>query len=174
MELSQYPVPSPRPATDRTAVPYSAVQGVTENVERLHRRLRVGGSKMSTRQKRSVNRKSFIVATPVASLHPINEKRPILADKSPETLLSTFIYEEKEYECHCKNNQNDAAVRRLINAGTLGVQLLLTLCCAVNRQRINGCGVCLDRLIYRRFVGDRCVSGAEVQPGRLRRSNRRR
>lgn len=61
---------------------------------------------------------------------------------------------EKENDCNGKNNQNDAAVRRLINAGTLGVRLLLTLCCAVNRQRINGCRVCLDRLIYRRFVGD--------------------
>ena len=61
---------------------------------------------------------------------------------------------EKENDCNGKNNQNDAAVRRLINAGTLGVQLLLTLCCAVNRQRVNNYGVCLDRLIYRRFVGD--------------------
>ena len=78
---------------------------------------------------------------------------------------------EKENDCNGKNNQNDAAVRRLINAGTLGVRLLLTLCCAVNRQRVNDYGVCLDRLIYRRFVGDRGVSGAEVQPGRLRRSN---
>ena len=38
---------------------------------------------------------------------------------------------EKENDCNGKNNQNDAAVRRLINAGTLGVRLLLTLCCAV-------------------------------------------
>ncbi len=61
---------------------------------------------------------------------------------------------EKENDCNGKNNQNDAAVRRLINAGTLGVRLLLTLRCAVNRQRVNNYGVCLDRLIYRRFVGD--------------------
>ena len=47
--------------------------------------------------------------------HSPKAKRPILTDKSPETLLSTFIYEEKEYECHSNNNQNDAAVRRLIN-----------------------------------------------------------
>ena len=61
---------------------------------------------------------------------------------------------EKENYCNGKNNQNNAAVRRLINAGTLGVCFHLSLCCAVNRQRVNGCGVCLDRLIYRRFVGD--------------------
>lgn len=61
---------------------------------------------------------------------------------------------EKENDCNGKNNQNDAAVRRLINAGTLGVRLILSLCCAVNRQRINDYGVCLDRLIYRCFVGD--------------------
>lgn len=61
---------------------------------------------------------------------------------------------EKENDCNGKNNQNDAAVRRLINAGTLGVCFHLSLCCAVNRQRVNDCGVCLDRLIYRRFVGD--------------------
>lgn len=81
---------------------------------------------------------------------------------------------EKENDCNGKNYQNDAAVRRLINAVTLGVRLLLTLSCAVNRQRVNDCGVCLDRLINRCFVGDRCVSGAEVQPGRLHRSHRRR
>ena len=81
---------------------------------------------------------------------------------------------EKENDCNGKNNQNDAAVRRLINAGTLGVRLHLSLSCAVNRQRVNDCGVCLDRLINRCFVGDRGVSGAEVQPGRLRRSHRRR
>ena len=40
---------------------------------------------------------------------------------------------EKENDCNGKNNQNDAAVRRLINAGTLGVRLILSLCCAVNR-----------------------------------------
>ena len=82
--------------------------------------------------------------------------------------------EEKEYDCNGKNNHSDATVRRLINAGTLGVRLILSLRCAVNRQRVNDCGVCLDRLIYRCFVGDRGVSGAEVQPGRLRRSHRRR
>lgn len=81
---------------------------------------------------------------------------------------------EKENDCNGKNNQNDAAVRRLIYAGTLGVRFHLSLSCAVNRQRVNDCGVCLDRLIYRRFAGDRGVSGAEVQPGRLRRSHRRR
>ena len=89
--------------------------------------------------------------------HSPKAKRPILTDKSPhyeKTLLSMLSNAEKENDCNGKNNQNDAAVRRLINAGTLGVRLLLTLCCAVNRQRINGCGVCLDRLIYRRFVGD--------------------
>ena len=109
--------------------------------------------------------------------HSPKAKRPILTDKSPhyeKTLLSMLSNEEKEYDCNGKNNQNNASVRRLINSGTLGVRLILALRCAVNRQRINGCGVCLDRLIYRRFVGDRCVSGAEVQPGRLRRSNRRR
>ena len=79
---------------------------------------------------------------------------------------------EKENDCNGNNNQNDASVRRLINAGTLGVRLLLSTCCAVNRQRVNDRGVCLDRLIYRSFVGDRGVSGAEVQPGRVRRSPR--
>lgn len=34
----------PRPATARTAVPQSAVEGETEDVERLHHRLRVGGA----------------------------------------------------------------------------------------------------------------------------------
>lgn len=82
--------------------------------------------------------------------------------------------EEKEYDCNGKNNQNNAAVRRLINSGTLGVRLILSLCCAVNRQRVNDDGVSANRLIYRCFVGDRGVSGAEVQPGRLRRSNCRR
>ena len=62
--------------------------------------------------------------------------------------------EEKEYDCNGKNNQSDVAVRRLINTGTLGVRLILSLCCAVNRQRVNDYGVCLDRLIYRCFVGD--------------------
>lgn len=62
--------------------------------------------------------------------------------------------EEKEYDCNGKKNQNHASVRRLINAGTLGVRLILALCCAVNRQRVNDHRVCLDRLIYRRFVGD--------------------
>lgn len=62
--------------------------------------------------------------------------------------------EEKEYDCNGKNNQNNASVRRLINAGTIGVRLILSLCCAVNRQRVKNYGVCLDRLIYRRFVGD--------------------
>ena len=62
--------------------------------------------------------------------------------------------EEKEYECHCKNNQNDAAVRRLINTGTLGVRLILALRCAVNRQRVNDDGVSANRLIYRCLVGD--------------------
>ena len=61
---------------------------------------------------------------------------------------------EKENDCNGKNNQNNAAVRRLINSGTLGVRLIFSLCCAVNRQRVNNYGVCLDRLIYRRFVGD--------------------
>ena len=82
--------------------------------------------------------------------------------------------EEKEYDCNGKNNQNNAAVRRLINSGTLGVHLILSLCCAVNRQRVNDCGVSANSLIYRCLVGDRGVSGAEVQPGRLRRSHRRR
>ena len=81
---------------------------------------------------------------------------------------------EKENDCNGNNNQNDASVRRLINAGTLGVRLLLSLCCAVNRQRVNDRGVCLYRLQDGSFVGDRGVSGAEVQPGRLRRSHRRR
>ena len=62
--------------------------------------------------------------------------------------------EEKEYDCNGKNNQNNASVRRLINSGTLGVRLILALRCAVNRQRVNNYGVCLDRMIYRRFVGD--------------------
>ena len=50
--------------------------------------------------------------------HSPKAKRPILTDKSPhyeKTILSILSDEEKEYECHCKNNQNDAAVRRLIN-----------------------------------------------------------
>ena len=81
---------------------------------------------------------------------------------------------EKENDCNGKNNQNDAAVRRLINAGTLGVRLILALRCAVNRQRVNDCGVSANSLIYRCLVGDRGVSGAEVQPGRLRRSVSRR
>lgn len=62
--------------------------------------------------------------------------------------------EEKEYDCNCKNNQNNASVRRLINAGTLGVRLILSLRCAVNRQRVNDCGVCANSLIYRCLVGD--------------------
>ena len=89
--------------------------------------------------------------------HSPKAKRPILTDKSPhyeKTLLSMLSNAEKENDCNGKNNQNDAAVRRLINAGTLGVRFHLSLSCAVNRQRINGCGVCLDRLIYRRLVGD--------------------
>ena len=89
--------------------------------------------------------------------HSPKAKRPILTDKSPhyeKTLLSMLSNEEKEYDCNGKNNQNNAAVRRLINSGTLGVRLILSLCCAVNRQRVNNYGVCLDRLIYRRFVGD--------------------
>ena len=52
-------------------------------------------------------------------------KRPILADKSPtyeKTLLTMQFNEEKEYDCNGKNNQSDATVRRLINAGTLGVR----------------------------------------------------
>lgn len=81
---------------------------------------------------------------------------------------------EKENNCNCKNNQNDASIRRFINAGILGVCFHLSLVIAVNRQRVNGCGVSLDRLINRSFVGDRGVSGAEVQPGRLHRSHRRR
>ena len=81
---------------------------------------------------------------------------------------------EKENNCNRKNNQNDASIRRFINAGILGVCFHLSLCCAVNRQRVNGYGVSLDILIYRCFVGDGGVSGAEVQPGRLRRSHRRR
>ena len=82
--------------------------------------------------------------------------------------------EEKEYDCNGKNNQNNASVRRLINSGTLGVRLILALRCAVNRQRVNDCGVSANSLIYRCLVGDRGVSGAEVQPGRLRRSHHRR
>ena len=89
--------------------------------------------------------------------HSPKAKRPILTDKSPhyeKTLLSMLSNAEKENDCNGKNNQNDAAVRRLINAGTLGVRLLLTLCCAVNRQRVNDCRVRLNRLINRCFVGD--------------------
>lgn len=62
--------------------------------------------------------------------------------------------EEKEDDCNGKNNQNNAAVRRLINSGTLGVHLILSLCCAVNRQRVNDCGVSANSLIYRSLVGD--------------------
>ena len=62
--------------------------------------------------------------------------------------------EEKEYDCNGKNNQNNAAVRRLINPGTLGVRLILALRCAVNRQRVNDSGVSANRLIYRCLVGD--------------------
>ena len=91
-----------------------------------------------------------------------------------KTILSILSDEEKENYCNGKYNQNDASVRRLINAGTLGVCFHFSLCCAVNRQRVNDCGVSLDRLINRCFVGDRGVSGAEVHPGGLRRSNRRR
>ena len=46
---------------------------------------------------------------------------------------------EKENDCNGKNYQNDAAVRRLIYAGTLGVRFHLSLSCAVNRQRVNDC-----------------------------------
>ena len=109
--------------------------------------------------------------------HSPKAKRPILTDKSPhyeKTLLSMLSNAEKENDCNGKNNQNNAAVRRLINSGTLGVRLIFSLCCAVNRQRVNDCGVSANSLIYRCLVGDRGVSGAEVQPGRLRRSNRRR
>ena len=67
---------------------------------------------------------------------------------------------EKENDCNGKNNQNDAAVRRLINAGTLGVRLILSLCCAVNRQRVNDDGVSANGLINCRFIVDRGVSGA--------------
>ena len=62
--------------------------------------------------------------------------------------------EEKEYDCNGKNNQNNASVRRLINAGTLGVRIILALRCAVNRQRINNSGVSANSLIYRCLVGD--------------------
>ena len=62
--------------------------------------------------------------------------------------------EEKEDDCNGKNNQNNAAVRRLINSGTLGVRLILALRCAVNRQRVNDCGVSANSLIYRSLVGD--------------------
>ena len=68
--------------------------------------------------------------------------------------------EEKEYDCNGKKNQNNASVRRLINTGTLGVRLILALRCAVNRQRVNDCGVSANSLIYRCLVGDRGVSGA--------------
>ena len=89
--------------------------------------------------------------------HSPKAKRPILTDKSPhyeKTLLSMLSNEEKEYDCNGKNNQNNAAVRRLINSGTLGVRLILSLCCAVNRQRVNDYGVSANGLINRRFVGD--------------------
>ena len=89
--------------------------------------------------------------------HSPKAKRPILTDKLPhyeKTLLSMLSNAEKENDCNGKYNQNDAAVRRLIYAGTLGVRFLLSPCCAVNRQRVNDCGVCLDRLINRCFVGD--------------------
>ena len=62
--------------------------------------------------------------------------------------------EEKEYDCNGKKNQNNASIRRLINAGTLGVRLILSLCCAVNRQRVNDYGVSANGLINCRFVGD--------------------
>ena len=62
--------------------------------------------------------------------------------------------EEKEYDCKGKNNQNNASVRRLINAGTLGVRLILSLCCAVNRQRVNNCGVRANGLANGSRVGD--------------------
>ena len=50
--------------------------------------------------------------------HSPKAKRPILTDKSPtyeKTLLSMLSDEEKENYCNGKNNQNNAAVRRLIN-----------------------------------------------------------
>ena len=89
--------------------------------------------------------------------HSPKAKRPILTDKSPtheKTLLSMLSNEEKEYDCNGKNNQNNAAVRRLINSGTLGVRLIFSLCCAVNRQRVNDYGVSANGLINCRFVGD--------------------
>ena len=89
--------------------------------------------------------------------HSPKAKRPILTDKSPtyeKTLLSMLSNAEKENDCNGKNNQNDAAVRRLINSGTLGVRLILSLCCAVNRQRVNDYGVSANGLINCRFVGD--------------------
>ena len=84
-------------------------------------------------------------------------KRPILTDKSPhyeKTLLSMLSNAEKENDCNGKKNQNHASVRRLINTGTLGVRLILSLRCAVNRQRVNDYGVSANRLIYRCLVGD--------------------
>ena len=74
--------------------------------------------------------------------HSPKAKRPILTDKSPhyeKTLLSMLSNAEKENDCNGKNYQNDAAVRRLIYAGTLGVRFHLSLSCAVNRQRVNDC-----------------------------------
>ena len=50
--------------------------------------------------------------------HSPKAKRPILTDKSPhyeKTLLSMLSNAEKENDCNGKNNQNNAAVRRLIN-----------------------------------------------------------
>ena len=59
----------------------TSAEGATENVERLHHRLREGGASMSTRHSvaKNENRFSFIVATLVASVQPKNEKRQINA-----------------------------------------------------------------------------------------------
>ena len=62
--------------------------------------------------------------------------------------------EEKEYDCNGKKNQNHATVRRLINTGTLGVRLILSLRCAVNRQRIYHNTVCTNGLSNGSSVGD--------------------
>ena len=89
--------------------------------------------------------------------HSPKAKRPILTDKSPtyeKTLLTMQFNEEKEYDCNGKKNQNHASVRRLINTGTLRVRIILALRCAVNRQRVNDCGVSANSLIYRCLVGD--------------------
>ena len=74
----------------------TSAEGATENVDRLHHCFRVGGPLMSTRHSvaNNENRFSLIVATPVASVQPKNEKHQI--NVPMEVLLSAMLVRRTE------------------------------------------------------------------------------